>query len=85
MNIDLFTEIFLTAYIFRSAEVSLTHLYLSHNKLQNATRDVFGNMPHLQVLDLSHNQLLDLEFDTFKNTKRLQVHSHVQPLTFFFS
>lgn len=58
---------------FRPVEISLTHLHLSHNKILNATRDVFGNMPHLQWLDLSSNGLYEMDFDTFRNTKRLQV------------
>jgi Leucine-rich repeat (LRR) protein len=57
----------------RPVEESLTHLHLSHNGLINATREVFGNMPHLQWLDLSNNQLVQLDFDTFRNTKMLQV------------
>ncbi|XP_049797448.1 chaoptin [Schistocerca nitens] len=58
---------------FRPVETSLTHLYLSHNLLSNASRDLFGNMPHLQWLDLSHNELVEIDFDTFRNTRRLQV------------
>ncbi|XP_030758115.1 chaoptin [Sitophilus oryzae] len=58
---------------FRPAEISLTHLYLSHNKILNATRDVFGNMPHLQWLDVSWNQIYEMDFDMFRNTKKLQV------------
>ncbi|KRT80569.1 hypothetical protein AMK59_7610 [Oryctes borbonicus] len=58
---------------FQPAVLSLTHLYLSHNKIANATKDVFGNIPHLQVLDVSHNQLVEIDFDTFRNTKNLQV------------
>ncbi|XP_077286802.1 leucine rich repeat containing G protein-coupled receptor chaoptin [Arctopsyche grandis] len=58
---------------FRSAEISITHMFLSHNKLQNITQDVFGNMPHLQMLDLSFNRIIEMEFDSFKNTKRLQM------------
>ncbi|XP_063227150.1 chaoptin [Bacillus rossius redtenbacheri] len=54
-------------------EASVTQLYLGHNHLQNATRDVFGNMPHLQWLDLSHNRLSEMDFDSFRNTRRLQV------------
>ncbi|XP_063912433.1 chaoptin-like isoform X1 [Zophobas morio] len=57
---------------FKLVELSLTHLYLSNNRILNATKDVFGHMPHLQVLDLSHNRLYELDFDTFRNTKRLQ-------------
>ncbi|PNF19532.1 Chaoptin [Cryptotermes secundus] len=57
----------------RPVEQSLTHLHLSHNRLINTTREVFGNMPHLQWLDLSSNQLAELDFDTFRNTKMMQV------------
>ncbi|XP_011212502.1 chaoptin isoform X1 [Bactrocera dorsalis] len=58
---------------FRPAEISLTHLYMGYNSLMNATRDVFGNMPHLQWLDLSYNSIRELDFDAFKNTKQLQL------------
>ncbi|KAJ9598947.1 hypothetical protein L9F63_010541 [Diploptera punctata] len=58
---------------FRPVERSLTHLHMSHNWLSNATREVFGNMPHLQWLDLSYNQLAEMDFDTFRNTRNLQV------------
>ncbi|XP_060524010.1 chaoptin isoform X2 [Cylas formicarius] len=58
---------------FKPAELSLTHLYLGHNRILNATRDVFGNMPHLQRLDLSWNQIYEMDFDMFRNTKKLQL------------
>lgn len=58
---------------FKPVEFSLTHLYLSHNKMNNVTQSVFGNMPHLQWLDLSYNELIEIDFDCFKNTKNLQV------------
>ena len=58
---------------FKPVERSLTHLHVSHNWLRNATREVFGNMPHLQWLDLSFNQLAEMDFDTFRNTRNLQV------------
>ncbi|XP_033217135.1 chaoptin-like isoform X2 [Belonocnema kinseyi] len=58
---------------FKPVEFSLTHLYLSHNKMNNVTQSVFGNMPHLQWLDLSYNKLIEVDFDCFKNTKNLQV------------
>lgn len=57
----------------RPAERSLTHLHLSHNRLSNATREVFGGMPHLQWLDLGDNELAELEYDVFRNTRNLQV------------
>ncbi|XP_011498419.1 PREDICTED: chaoptin [Ceratosolen solmsi marchali] len=60
-------------YYFKPVEYSLTHLYLSHNELNNITQGVFGNMPHLQWLDLSHNDLMEMDFDCFKETKNLQV------------
>ncbi|XP_046624051.1 chaoptin [Neodiprion virginianus] len=60
-------------YYFRPVEFSLTHLYLSHNKLLNVTQHVFGNMPHLQWLDLNFNDLMDINFDCFKNTRNLQI------------
>ncbi|XP_066248274.1 chaoptin [Euwallacea similis] len=58
---------------FRPVEISLTNLHLGHNKIMNASRDVFGNMPHLQTLDLSRNTIYELDFDIFRNTKKLQV------------
>ncbi|KAL1506530.1 hypothetical protein ABEB36_005874 [Hypothenemus hampei] len=58
---------------FKPAEISLTNLYLSHNNIMNVTRDVFGNMPHLQWLDLSRNHIYEMDFDMFRNTKKLQV------------
>ncbi|XP_043261233.1 chaoptin [Colletes gigas] len=60
-------------YYFKPVEYSLTHLYMSHNQLNNVTQGVFGNMPHLQWLDLSHNELMEVDFDCFRNTKNLQV------------
>ncbi|KAK9879164.1 hypothetical protein WA026_004016 [Henosepilachna vigintioctopunctata] len=58
---------------FKPAELSLTHLFLSSNKILNASMDVFGNMPHLQMLDISDNMVYELDFDTFRNTRRLQI------------
>ncbi|XP_003424382.1 chaoptin isoform X2 [Nasonia vitripennis] len=60
-------------YYFKPVEYSLTHLYLSHNELNNVTQGVFGNMPHLQWLDLSYNDLMEIDFDCFRETKNLQV------------
>jgi len=60
-------------------EHSLTHLHLSNNRMLNTTREVFGNMIHLQWLDLSHNQLMQLDFDTFHNTRTLQVGNFMTP------
>lgn len=58
---------------FRPAELSLTDLRLAHNRLRNATWDVFGSMPHLQWLDLADNVLRDIAWDAFRGTRRLQV------------
>ncbi|XP_045480876.1 chaoptin [Harmonia axyridis] len=58
---------------FKPAELSLTHLYISSNKILNVSMEVFGNMPHLQLLDISDNMIYELDFDTFRNTKRLQI------------
>ncbi|XP_013100006.1 chaoptin isoform X1 [Stomoxys calcitrans] len=67
---------------FRPAESSLTHLHMGYNALMNVTRDVFGNMPHLQWLDISHNYIRELDFDAFKNTKELQlIYFHYNHLT----
>jgi len=73
----------------RPVERSLTHLHMGHNWLSNATREVFGNMPHLQWLDLNHNNLYEIDFDAFRNTKKLQVlymswnHLHDVPTELF--
>ncbi|CAH1114704.1 unnamed protein product [Psylliodes chrysocephalus] len=58
---------------FRPVELSMTHLYLSHNNILNASRDVFGSLRHLQWLDISHNGMYEMDFDMFRNTKKLQV------------
>lgn len=58
---------------FRPVEISLTHLYLSHNSIWNATKDVFGSFRHLQWLDVSNNGMVEMDFDMFRNTKKLQV------------
>lgn len=58
---------------FKPVEMSLMKLSLASNQLYNATRDVFGNMPHLQWLDLEYNQISELDYDTFKYTRKLQV------------
>lgn len=63
---------------FRPVELSLTHLHLSHNNLLNATREVFGNLRHLQWLDISHNVMYEMDFDMFRNTKRLQVRTSLK-------
>lgn len=60
-------------YYFKPVEYSLTHLYLSHNELNNVTQGVFGSMPHLQWLDLSWNDLMEIDFDCFRETKNIQV------------
>ncbi|KAJ8916973.1 hypothetical protein NQ315_008373 [Exocentrus adspersus] len=60
-------------YFFMPVELSLSHLYLSHNNILNATREVFGNLRHLQWLDVSHNGLYEMDFDMFRDTKKLQV------------
>lgn len=57
----------------RHADLTLSELYLSHNKLRNITREVFGSMSMLQYLDLSHNYIFDLEYDCFKKVRNLQV------------
>lgn len=58
---------------FKAVQLSLSHLYLGDNYLMNASMDIFGNMPHLQLLDISDNMLYELEFDTFRNSKNLQI------------
>lgn len=60
-------------WFFRQIESSVTHLHLSRNALTNLTKDVFGNMIHLQWLDLSWNNLEHIEFDSFRNSKKIQV------------
>ncbi|XP_055525782.1 chaoptin [Wyeomyia smithii] len=58
---------------FKPVELSLIKLSLARNKLTNMSREVFGNMPHLQWLDLESNMINELDFDTFWNTRKLQV------------
>lgn len=53
--------------------MSLTHLYLNYNNLINATKDMFGNLPHLQWLDLSYNRIGEIDYNTFRDAKQLQV------------
>jgi len=60
-------------YYFRPIEYSITHLYMSNNRLRNVSKDIFGNMPHLQWLDLRHNRLIEMGHDCFKDTRNLQV------------
>jgi hypothetical protein len=59
-------------YYFRPVEYSITHLYMSNNQLRNISKDVFGNMPHLQWLDLRHNQLVEMDLDCFRDSRNLQ-------------
>ncbi|KAK4882835.1 hypothetical protein RN001_006154 [Aquatica leii] len=63
----------ISKHYFNPVEISLTHLYFSHNLILNISREIFGNMPHLQWIDLSFNRLLEFEYNTFKNTRHLQV------------
>lgn len=63
----------ITRSYFKPIEYSITHLYMSHNKMSNITQAVFGNMPHLQWLDLSYNNIVDIDYDCFKNSKDIQV------------
>nr|XP_022919332.1 chaoptin isoform X1 [Onthophagus taurus] len=58
---------------FQPVVLSLTHLYLGHNYINVAKKEIFGNMPHLELLNLSHNNLSEIDFDTFQNTKKIQV------------
>ncbi|XP_026333455.1 chaoptin isoform X2 [Hyposmocoma kahamanoa] len=64
---------YIAPYYFRHADLTLSELYLSHNKLRNITREVFGSMSMLQYLDLSHNYIFDLEYDCFKKVRNLQI------------
>lgn len=64
---------FISRSFFRPAEISMTHLHLSHNQITNITREVFGSIAHLQWLDLSWNIIRDLGHDSFRNTRKLQV------------
>ncbi|KAI8420728.1 hypothetical protein MSG28_007951 [Choristoneura fumiferana] len=72
---------YIAPYYFRHADLTLSELRLSHNKIRNVTRDVFGSMIMLQYLDLSHNEIYDLEYDCFKKVKNLQIldlsHNHL--------
>ncbi|XP_065076627.1 chaoptin-like isoform X2 [Ochlerotatus camptorhynchus] len=58
---------------FKPVELSLMKLSLAGNRISYISRDVFGNMQHLQWLNLESNMINDVDFDTFKNTKKLQV------------
>ncbi|KAL1381418.1 hypothetical protein pipiens_013476 [Culex pipiens pipiens] len=58
---------------FRPVELSLMKLSLAGNRLTNISREVFGNMPHLQWLDLEKNAISEVDFDSFKLTRKLQV------------
>ncbi|CAH0674102.1 unnamed protein product [Spodoptera exigua] len=72
---------YIAPYYFRHADLTLTELHLSHNKLRNITREVFGSMHMLQYLDLSHNYIYHMEYDCFKRVKNLQIinlsHNHL--------
>ncbi|KAG7309738.1 hypothetical protein JYU34_004236 [Plutella xylostella] len=72
---------YIAPYYFRHADLTLSELHLSHNRIRNITREVFGSMLMLQYLDLSHNQIFDLEYDCFKKVKNLQIvdmsHNHI--------
>ncbi|XP_037867501.1 chaoptin isoform X1 [Bombyx mori] len=72
---------YIAPYYFRHADLTLSELYLSHNKLRNITREVFGSMVMLQYLDLSHNHIYHMEYDCFKKVKNLQIinlsHNHL--------
>ncbi|XP_049693119.2 chaoptin isoform X2 [Helicoverpa armigera] len=72
---------YIAPYYFRHADLTLTELHLSHNKLRNITREVFGSMHMLQYLDLSHNYIYQMEYDCFKRVKNLQIinlsHNHI--------
>ncbi|XP_055588501.1 chaoptin isoform X2 [Uranotaenia lowii] len=58
---------------FKPLELSIMRLSLAGNKLTNTSREVFGNMPHLQWLNLENNAINDVDFDTFRYTRKLQV------------
>ncbi|GBO99132.1 Chaoptin, partial [Eumeta japonica] len=62
---------YIAPYYFRHADLTLSALHLSHNKLRNITREVFGSMLQLQYLDLSHNEIFVMEYDCFKKVKRI--------------
>lgn len=58
---------------FTPLEFSLTHLYLAHNLLNNASQGVFGSLHQLQWLDLSSNRIQFIERDTFRDVNIIQV------------
>lgn len=58
---------------FKPVELSLMKLSLAGNRITYISREVFGNMQHLQWLNLESNMINDVDFDTFRNTKKLQV------------
>ncbi|XP_037296903.1 chaoptin isoform X2 [Manduca sexta] len=75
---------YIAPYYFRHADLTLSELHLSHNRIRNITREVFGSMLMLQYLDLSHNQIFHMEYDCFKKVKNLQIinlsHNHLMEL-----
>ncbi|XP_058821803.1 chaoptin [Topomyia yanbarensis] len=58
---------------FKPTELSLMRLSLAKNRLNSTTRELLGNMPHLQWLDLDGNLISEIDYDTFRYTKKLQV------------
>ncbi|KAK6644340.1 hypothetical protein RUM43_000607 [Polyplax serrata] len=64
---------FLGPKVFEPIEPSLTHLYLSHNDLRNMTKNTFGGLVHLQLLDVSYNKLTSIEPGAFALTTNIQI------------
>lgn len=64
---------YIASNYFRHTTLTLSKLHLSHNRLRNITRDVFGQMVQLQYLDISHNFIIDMEYDCFKRSTQLQI------------
>ncbi|XP_058444042.1 chaoptin [Malaya genurostris] len=58
---------------FKPVELSLMRLSLAKNRLNSTSRDLLGNMIHLQWLDLDGNLISEIDYDTFRYTKKLQV------------
>lgn len=58
---------------FSPMETSLSFLHMSFNNLGQVSRNVFGNLNNLVLLDLGHNRIAEVGFDSFRGSKKLQV------------
>ncbi|XP_043212117.1 chaoptin-like [Amphibalanus amphitrite] len=63
---------YMTGKFFETMRSSLTHASLAHNNITNITRDVFGFMPYIQLLDLSDNAIDYIDYDSLRSAVNLQ-------------